>query len=207
MIFVFSLKINFMGVTSIDVRNLESLIRMYNPTSVIDLGAQNNFAQPNLPAPYMSEWWRAKGVRYESIDLNAENDCLVMNLSKNLGLNGIYDFVMDFGTSEHVGTNGAFDWEAIYNCWKNKFDLCRIGGLIISENPKTGNWPFHGFNFYTDTFYKKMSQIAGLDLLIIAEIAAMGNIETGWNIYAVLLKTSKRFISFEDFKTLDLRQS
>ena len=196
-----------MGVTSIDLQILENLVKKYNPTKVIDLGAQNNYGQPLLPAPYMSEWWKAKGILYDSIDMSDENGCQVLDLSDLQSFEPQYDFVMDFGTQEHVGKNGAFSWEAIYNCYKNKFDLCRIGGLIISENPKTGNWPGHGFQFFTQDFYKQFARIAGFDIIQLAEIAAMGNTTDGWNVLAITVKISDVFPTLEEFKTLPLNRS
>lgn len=196
-----------MGVTSIDIQNLENLIRYYQPRKVVDLGAQNNYAQPKLPAPYMREWWEAKGIEYASIDLSNENGCIVLDLSVDNDFENEYDFVMDYGTSEHVGTDGKFSWEAIYNCWQNKHRLLNVGGLMISENPKTGNWPGHGFNYYTQEFYHELKKIAGYMTIEGGEIPAMNNTTDGWNVYCTLRKFGHKFPSLEEFKTLDLRTS
>lgn len=196
-----------MGVTSIDLQNLERLIKYYQPRKVVDLGAQNNYSKGGLPAPYMSEWWKAKGIEYSSIDLSEENGCTVLDLSVDNDFQNEYDFVMDFGTSEHVGNNAKFSWEAIYNCWLNKHGLLKIGGLMINENPKTGNWPGHGFNYYTQEFYSEFCRKAGYTIIEAGEIPAMGNVTTGWNIYCTLRKFSHKYPSLDEFKTLDLRQS
>ncbi len=205
-----------MGVTAVDVQILESLIRKYMPRKVLDFGAQNNFAQPLLPAPYMSEWWKAKGIEYDSIDLTAENGCTVKDLSQVFtAMDSVpkYDFVMDFGTSEHISDDGnsygtgKFSWQHIYNCWLNKHNLLHIGGIMVNENPKTGNWPGHGFNYYTQEFYFRLVKLAGYQIEIIQGIPAMGNVTDGWNILCVLRKFSNKFPSLEDFKTLDLRTS
>ncbi len=102
---------------------------------------------------------------------------------------------------------GEFSWEAIYNCWLNKHNLLRIGGLMINENPKTGNWPNHGFNYYTQEFYFEFCKIAGYVVERAGEIPAMGNSVDGWNILCVLRKFSDTFPSLEEFQTLDLRTS
>ena len=63
-----------MGYTSFSVEKLEGLIQKYKPTSIIDLGAQNMYNQPLLPALYASEWYQKQGIKYLSIDLNGENN-------------------------------------------------------------------------------------------------------------------------------------
>jgi hypothetical protein len=107
---------------------------------------------------------------------------------------------VDAGTSEHVGTNGKHDIKAIYNCWKNKHNLVKVGGFIVSENPKTGNWPGHGFNYYTTDFYKLLAGFGDYSLIDLGEHPAMGNTTDGWNVYCVMQKTKEEFISLEKFK-------
>lgn len=196
-----------MGVTSFDIPLLEEIIKWHQPESVIELGAQNNYAQPHLPAPYMREWYQAKKINYESIDLNGEDGAFVLDLSEKIPPNQTFDLVTDFGTSEHVGKNGEFSWEAIYNCWLNKHTLLNIGGVMFSENPKTGNWPGHGFNYYTYAFYVRLILYTDYKMLLMREHAAMNNVKDGWNVVAIMKKTSERFPTFEEFKTLDLRPS
>lgn len=197
-----------MGVTSIDVEKLEIILNDYPIKSVIELGAQNNYAQPKLPAPYMSEWYTAKGIEYQSIDLSAENNCLVIDLSKPYYPEKQYDLVTDFGTSEHVGVNGKHNIEAIYNCWKTKHDLLALNGIMVNENPKTGNWPGHGFNYYTNEFYTRLCLLNQYYILELTEIAAMGNITDGWNVYCSLKKKNfGPFITLEEFKTCGIKTS
>lgn len=214
-----------MGYTALTKQLVKELIGTYNVKSVVDLGAQNDFSGPNLPAPYISEWYRENGIgRYMAIDLNGENFSYKLDLSKPLPedflnykdklSNGdpflfsrIVDMVGDIGTSEHVGDDGKFGWEAIYNCWLNKHNLLKIGGIMVNENPKTGNWPAHGFNYYTRDFYMELCKIAGYNLIAIGEQAAMGNVTDGWNIFSVMEKTSEKFVSLEEFKRLPLKQS
>lgn len=203
-----------MGVTSVDIPILERLISSYEIRSVLELGAQNNYAQPHLPAPYMREWYEARGIRYDSIDLSGECGAIMYDLGKDALLDlpcAPYDLITDFGTSEHVSDDGnsygtgKFSWEAIYNCWKTKFELCKVDGWIFSENPKTGNWPGHGFQYYTVEFYIKLANLSGMSILSIDQIPAMGNMVDGWNILSVLHKVTDKFIDLEAFKTLDLR--
>lgn len=198
-----------MGVTKTDIEILERLIKLYQPRRVIDLGVQNNFSngEPMDKAPYMSEWYYSKGiVYYDSIDTSGENNCNTTDLSKPAIVTFKADFVTDFGTSEHIEKKGKFSWRAIYNCWLNKHNLLKIGGLMINENPKTGNWPDHGFSYYTLDFYIKLISMAGYTMEEFTEIPAMGNTKDGYNIFCVMRKFSDKFPTLEEFKTLDLRQ-
>lgn len=204
-----------MGVTSIDIPILTRIIHIGKVRSVVEFGAQNNFAQPYLPAPYMRDWYESKQIRYDSLDLNGECGAAIVDFSEKLPIQEIdtADLVTDFGTSEHVSDDGIsygtgkFSWEAIYNCWKNKFDFCKTGGWIISENPKTGNWPGHGFNYYTQNFYVNLANKSGLSIFSLDEVAAMGNTTDGWNILCVMRKVKDEFPTLEEFKELGILQS
>lgn len=211
-----------MGVTSFSIGILSGLIQGRNIKSVVELGAQNRYEDGKLPAPYMKEWYEAKRIDYTSIDLNGEAGAFVVDLSLPFhwesgygtelpteGYRGIFlkpvDMVTDFGTSEHISAGNIFDWEKIYNCWGNKHNLCKNGGIIFSENPKTGNWPGHGAYFYTKEFYVALSSLADYTIISLGDHPAMGNYNDGWEIYCILVKNSDRFPTLEEFKTLDLR--
>lgn len=181
-----------MGVTSFDIQLLERLLN--GVKSVCELGAQNNYAQPRLPAPYMREWYEARGIEYDSIDLSKEDGCIVKDLSIAQKWERQYDLVTDFGTSEHVSD--------YYNCWLNKWNLCKNGGVIISENPKTGNWPRHGKHYLDILFYYDLVAKIGADLLHAGEHPAMGNTTDGWNIWGVIRKSGDYFPSREEFEKL-----
>ena len=173
--------------------------------SVVDLGAQNDYRVP-LPAPYTKDSYYA-GKDYEAIDISGENGSTPLDLSKLHKFDKQFDLLVDAGTSEHVGTNGKHDIKAIYNCWKNKHNLVKVGGYIISENPKTGHWPGHGFNYYTEAFYACLVQVCGYRLIDVGCVAAMGNTTDGWNVYSVLQKNQEEFCSIREFKTCGIETS
>lgn len=183
------------------------LIDSYLPHvhSVVDLGAQNDYRFP-LPAPYTQHSYY-QGKDYEAIDINGENGATPLDLSILHTFDKQFDLLVDAGTSEHVGKEGKHDITAIYNCWKNKHNLVKVGGYIISENPKTGNWPGHGFNYYTIEFYENLAKLANYNLINSGSVAAMGNYTDGWNVYAVLQKTKEEFISLSDFKKCGIKTS
>ena len=199
-----------MGYTGFTVELIEK--HLDGVKSVIDLGAQNMYNQPVIPAPYASEWYEGKGIEYACIDVSLENNAINLDLSTDFYHNAAiksqyFDLLVDAGTSEHVGDHGKFGWEAIYNCWKYKFNYSRIGGKIISENPKTGNWPGHGFNYYTEDFYRNLEAKSDLKILSLGEHPAMGNTTDGWNIYCVMEKTGEKFPTLAEFKKLGICQS
>lgn len=192
-----------MGYTKFTKDKIEKYIKKH--FCVIDLGAQNDFSQEGNP--FISDWYDKKRLEYRCIDLNGENGAWKDDLSVIYGYMPIYDLVTDCGTSEHVGDNGKFGWEAIYNCWRNKHDLLIKGGIMYNENPKTGSWPLHGFQWYTQEFYKNLVKVADYKILELGEVAAMGNTKDGWNVYCILKKTGDKFPTLEQFKELGLKQS
>ena len=128
-----------MGITDFSVDILNRAIESKKPESVMELGAQNLYNQPKLPAPYAHEFYEPKGIKYNCIDMCKENGALDIDLSKPVKVEATHDLVTDFGTSEHVSKAGKHAIEAYYNCWKAKHDLLNEGGTMINENPKTGN--------------------------------------------------------------------
>ena len=192
-----------MGYTHFTVGLIEPLL--HNVNTVIDLGAQNDFRE-SLPAPYISDWYEKKSKLYVCIDLNGENNAYRWDLSQVLKFDKLNntDLLVDAGTSEHVGHNGKFSWESIYNCWLNKHNLLKLNGHMVNENPKTGNWPGHGFNYYTEDFYRNLENTGCYKILQLGEHPAMNNTTDGWNIYCVMQKVREDFITLEVFKTLGI---
>ena len=195
-----------MGYTNETLQRVEYAIANYNIKTIVDFGAQNNYSVP-LPAPYMKDWYLERGIEYVAIDISGENDSMIVDLAYPMEQNiGEFDLLVDAGTSEHVGIDGKHAVSAIYNCWKTKHDLLKAGGIMINENPKTGNWPGHGFNYYTTEFYHNLCVACGYRMIELGEHAAMGNITDGWNVHCVFQKMdNKPFISIEEFATLGIQ--
>lgn len=211
-----------MGYTGFTKRIIETVINTYDPKTVIDLGSQQDYDQPNLPAPYISGWYEEKGIRYECIDMNGENNAYRDDLGRIIDrMSNVYndipmgcrDLVVDAGTSEHVCTmeelsdNCSFSWEAIYNCWLNKHNLLKGGGIMVNENPKSGNWPGHGFNYYTKEFYRALESATDYHVILLDEHPAMENRIDGWNVICVMQKKSDKFPSLEEFVQLGIQFS
>lgn len=188
-----------MGITSHSIQLLEAIVAWEPIKNVCELGAQNLYIEGPMYGKYANEWYKNKGIEYQCIDLNGENDSFVLDLSMVLPKHEPFDLVTDFGTSEHVK-------DSFYNCWLNKWNLCRVGGTIISENPMTGNWPGHGYNYVTLEFYKGLSAMIGCPIEL-GEHPAMGNATDGWNVWCIMKKNREDFITEEQFNSLDWRKS
>jgi hypothetical protein len=195
-----------MGITDFSLTLLNKYLPTVENKTVMELGSQNLYCSRYPDYPYADKYYNKQGFHYSCIDLNGENLALVLDLAKPQKV-GVFGVVTDFGTSEHVGIDGKHDPRAFYNCWLNKHNMCEVGGLIISENPKTGNWLGHGFNYVTEDFYKELAEANGYELLELGEHPAMGNTTDGWNIYCVLRKTSDKFMTYQKFKTLSFKTS
>jgi hypothetical protein len=205
-----------MGITDFSLTLLERVIKEYHPKTVLELGDQILYTADNRYGKYADIFYKERGIDYDCIDLNGNNGAEEADMSYPYMLeNGsgkigeCYDLITDFGFSEHIGRDGAFSWEGIYNCWLNKFNLCKTGGVIVTETPKTKNWIGHGFNYVDFDFYWSLSRKSGLYIgqNCIGEHPAMGNTTDGWNIWCIMKKVENEFPSLENFKTLPLKQS
>ena len=178
--------------------------------SVLELGAQNLYHSEYPQQPYADIFYRKLGFdSYNCIDLSGENYALKINLATAYKYQPEeHDLVTDFGTSEHIENKSKFYWLSIWNCWRIKHEALMVGGIMINENPKTGNWKGHGYNYYTQEFYTQLSKEMNYEILELGENAAMGNTTDGWNIHCVLKKTiEKDFLPLQIFKTFNLKNA
>lgn len=216
-----------MGYTLFTKKLVQSVLDNNSIRYIIDLGSCNDYDIGGEKPPFISDWYKGKGIEYSSIDLGGDNGALKYDLSKPMDLIELADLVVDAGTSEHVVQMEGYESTSFheghinsiyptyvkdsilgyYNCWLNKFNFCKVGGFIVSENPKSGHWEGHGYTYLVPSFYEKLVNISDLEIIDFGEHGAMGNWETGVNIYSVLKKTGEAFPSFETFKTLPLKQS
>jgi hypothetical protein len=94
----------------------------------------------------MREWYEAKGIDYDSIDLSGEDGCIVKDLS-----------VVQKWESNTISllTSGRVSMLATTITAGSINGICaKVGGVIISENPKKGKLAGTWVSLYrTKEFY------------------------------------------------------
>jgi hypothetical protein len=183
--------------------------------SIIELG--NQFAYiwekpfETYPARYIAKnqppWPVAKGMfehlgfAHTSVDINGNDGAIALDLSFPQVIPpgiGQADIVTDFGTSEHVPD--------LYECQKNIWNFCKIGGFIFQVNPEPGSWPGHGHHYRDAAFYRSLKERLNFKLVDVRRDFACGNSLNGWNTWACYVKTREEFIdraTFEEIKVFN----
>jgi hypothetical protein len=215
-----------MGYTLFTKQLVQKVLVGANIQSVIDLGSCNDYDIGGDSPPFISDWYATKRINYTCIDLAGDNNALRLDLSNPLFPIGLpvadpFDLVVDAGTSEHVVQSDGYEKVSFheghinsvypssvknieagyYNCWLNKFNLCKEGGYIISENPKTNNWPGHGYTYVDFNTYWQLSRVSELYIVEIGEHPASGNHIDGMNIWCIMKKVGNHFPTFEKFQS------
>lgn len=174
-----------MGITTLSLNRLQPYLK--SGIKMLELGAQNLYDNEHY-GWIAKDYFTSLAIEHHSIDI-IEHQCAVKaDLRDDLKYKPIFDIVTNFGTLEHV--DGS-----IYQPLKNIHEACKIGGIMIHENPKTGNWPGHGQHYFTKEFWLHLYY----EVLDVSEEPAMGNTKDGWNVCAVLRKVSDSFISEVEF--------
>jgi cyclopropane fatty-acyl-phospholipid synthase-like methyltransferase len=181
-----------MGYIHTTLHAVDSLIKHKGVKTVADLGDQINYASPRQPHPYTSEFYKANGITdYISIDVNGKNDSKTWDMGDVIRTNKKFDLVVDAGFGEHV--------KNLYQCFANIHKLTKVGGYMLHENPRTKNWPEHGFHYFTDAFYIELESLTGYKILELKNTVAAHNYETGNNVFCLMQKLTDKFIEREQF--------
>lgn len=219
-----------MGITASDIELIQLALRA-RPSikTVCELGSQNLYREHDdrIKPPFASEYYQEIGLTYACIDMAGDNDAMRADLSYPImPTKAKFDLVTDFGTSEHVvqcpviqtvkfhdgHINSIYPSKppteagiqnGFFECWKNKHRLLMTGGMMINVNPKTGNWPEHGYTYISKDFYLRLSELVGYSIVWLNENSAMGNPQA-INIECVLMKAvDSEFCSFQEFQTCE----
>lgn len=185
-----------MGITQ------KSLDRFNKYVAVTDnmliLGCQNMYNTENY-LDLAHDYFTAKGFNVRTIDILGCQGSEPMDLREDLNFGPDFGIILQHGTIEHI--DGS-----LYRPFKNIHEACANNGLMIHENPKTENWPGHGYHYFTENFFKSLSKACNYTLLEINSEPAMGNVVDGWNICAVIEKSNTdEFISEKDFNKIYLQ--
>lgn len=189
-----------MGLNQQSIERLEKFGAMNSGVKMLELGCQNTYDSENY-GRIAKHVFKEKGVDHTSIDLNGQQESIQCDLRDDLSHLGQFDVVTDYGTIEHVEGSA-------YKAFKNVHDCCRVGGIMIHELPKTGNWAGHGNHYFDQEVWKQLADANGYKVFEITEFPAMGNVTDGWLSVAVLQKCfSDPFMSKEIFDKLPINKS
>lgn len=182
-----------MGITQ---KSLDRLLPHLQPNSnILIIGCQNLYNTENY-GEIAANYFKLLGHRVKDIDIYKCNGCQIADLRDDWKANSGFDLVLQHGTIEHI--DGS-----LYQPLKNLHESCKVGGVMIHENPKTCNWPGHGQHYFTKEFWIELSKTCNYELIEVSEEPAMGNETDGWNICAVLRKLSdSKFIAEEQFNQI-----
>lgn len=186
-----------MGITRLSLDRIDRHVK--EKGKMLILGCQNLYNSENyydVAHPYFENL----GFSVRSWDITGCQGSEIVDLREDLELRAEYDYITDFGTCEHI--NGS-----LYQPYKNIHEGTVIGGIIIHENPRFGHWDGHGQHYFTQKFYEQLCSDCDYELLEVGEEPAMGNSETGMNIYSVIRKVGDKFCTEEQFGSYDLRKS
>lgn len=173
------LKYAFEGCSILELGN-----QIMNLENVQDISAKNYYSD--------------LGYDHTSVDQNGKDGVVTVDLSKPIEWLGAFDLITDMGTTEHVSD--------VYECLANVLHHCKDGTVIIHKNPKTGNFPMHGFHFFTLEFWKAYAQLCKLEIEELYEHAIYHNTKDGYECIAVLRVTENSFLptkeQFSQIKSL-----
>ena len=120
-------------------------------STVVDLGVQTYLEADRAGTGFSGtpDHYRALGfTEHQSIDINGQAGCLVMDLNESLrsryGYRETFALVTNCGTSEHVFDQRAF--------MQNAHELAKVGGIIAHAVPFL-NYVNHGFYNYHPGYF------------------------------------------------------
>lgn len=212
-----------MGFTAFEVEKTDKIIIDYDIKNVLQFGEQNNYStkEQNKP-PFMREWYEKRGVECHSLDMAGDNGAYKFNWAYPLVVFKEFDFITDGGSSEHTTQKDDYISESFHNgyinsvypngeptkeeiesgyfeCWKNKHNMLKLGGIMFNINPLTGHWPLHGYSYIGEYFYKELVKVSGYELVEDGVVCGSGNCDSGKNVYGIIKKVSDTFPTIDEF--------
>lgn len=132
------------------------------------------------------------GYKVTSIDIMGDRGSIPVNLCEDIDVwnLGQFDVITNYGTTEHVDNQ--------YMCWKNMHKSLKVGGIMINEIPKIGNWPGHCEFYYDLKFFQEFKNI-GYEIIYNKDHIYPGN----GALIAVSMKKVKDIEFFTDEKAFN----
>lgn len=179
-----------MGITKDTLNRLERHGCLNSGLNMLELGAQNLYDTEHY-GWIAKDYFESIGIIHKSIDIIVHQKCEYGDLRDIWTYSNKFDVITNAGTCEHIDGD-------LYQPMLNIHNACKIGGVMVHENPMHLNWPGHGYHYFTEQFYYEL----GYEVLEVTQEAAMGNTADGWNICAVLRKNSDKFLTQQGFDKL-----
>lgn len=105
------------------------------------------------------EYFTSVGMEHVSYDWNGRDGALQVDLGSSQSTTlDTHDIVTNFGTSEHVSGQ--------YWCFRNVHEMCKVGGVMIHAVPFKNCWPDHCDFRYSPSFFKKLSDACGYEIIL-----------------------------------------
>ncbi len=164
-----------------------------NGVEMCELGNQTlcrgvNNTPKDKPRTSAKPFFNAVGVKHTSLDLNAKDGAIAVNLSKSIEkwdnfekFINRFDMVTNFGTSEHCSNQKTV--------FENIHKLTRVGGAMVHSVPPNGYWKGHCRFKYTPLFFKSLAEKCGYNLIKV-EFKKRGKEQL---LNALLIKTEDPF--------------
>lgn len=167
-----------MGITQDSLSRLNK--HLQPKSNILIVGCQNLYDTEHY-GQIAADYFRELGHVVKDIDIYECNGCQIADLREDWKAEAEFDFILQHGTIEHV--DGS-----LYQPLKNLHESCKVGGIMIHENPETSSWIDHGEHYFTKDFWIELAKDCKYEVLEITEEAAMGNVTDGWNVCCVLHK-------------------
>lgn len=182
-----------MGITATSLQRINKYLK---PESrILIVGCQNMYNTENYDE-VAEDYFRRYHHIPRSIDITGCQGAAIVDLRERQLVSPMYEAIFQHGTVEHIDGQ-------IYQAFNTFHHSCLVDGIMIHENPMTGNWPGHGQHYFTEEFYVELAKACKYELLEVCSEAAMGNTTDGWNICAVLRKVvDNDFITEENFNEI-----
>lgn len=120
------------------------------------------FGNKKNPSGLYRTWYEAAGCRYVSVDINARDGAIGLDVRKPFDL-GRFGLVTNFGFSEHVSVQQPF--------WANAHHALAVGGYHVGTLPKPHHWLHHGWSYWhpQEAFFHAWAEANGYAVQILRD--------------------------------------
>lgn len=198
------------GCRDLLVRAFDTLALPLNGLKMAEFGNQKLKFDPGFGARRLQQakaYFEFFGIRHVSFDTNGRGFSLPYDLGHRIdnarlyadcgmGL-GEFDFVTNFGTSEHVESGPQL------TVFENAHRLCRYGGLMVHAVPRVGMRARHGAWKYDADWFARLAEGQGYRIEHLTEWDKCehwaGRLEPGDELYVMAILRKMAHAPHGDF--------